>query len=105
MIDYILFETTSDNKWTIEKAKAFVLEQELEVICVTEEKNIIIVQTGERHEDEKMRLLSISHDISFLVKDDPSLDEFTELETAENATKKLVPLDEDPSTFTKVTID
>lgn len=105
MIDYILFEKTPDNKWTMETAKGFVLEQELNVISVVEELNIIIVQTGERKDDDKMRLIEISPDISFLVKDDPSLDEFCELETAENAPRRLVPLDEDPSTFTKIEFD
>ena len=105
MIDYILFEKTPDNKWTVETAKGFVLEQELNVIRVTEEHNIIIVQTGERTDDENMRLIEISPDISFLVKDDPSLDEFCELGTVANATRRLVPLDEDPSTFTKVEFD
>jgi hypothetical protein len=105
MIDYILFEKTSKNEWTIEKARGFVLEQEVPIISIVEEKGIIIVQTGERKEDDKMRLIEITPDISFLVKDDPALDEFTEVETLENATTRLIPLDEDPSTFTKVEFD
>ena len=81
------------------------MEQDLNVIRVTEEMNFIIVQTGERNDDDKMRLLEITPDIAFLVKDDPSLDEFCELETAENATRRLVPLDEDESKFTKIEFD
>jgi hypothetical protein len=105
MIDYILFETKTKNEWTVEKARQYVLEQEVPVISIVEEKGIIIVQTGERNEDDKMRLIEITPDISFLVKDDPSLDEFTEVETVENATTRLIPLEEDPSTFTKVEFD
>jgi hypothetical protein len=93
MIDYILFEKTE--KWTKETATGFVLEQELPIISVVEERGIIIVQTGERKDDDKMRLIEITPEISFLVKDDPSLDEFCELETGENATRRLLPLPEE----------
>jgi hypothetical protein len=95
MIDYILFDTSVNDKWTKETVRGFVLEQELPILSVVEEYGIIIVQTGERKDDDKMRLIEITPEISFLCKDDPSLDEICEVETSKNAPRKLQPLPED----------
>jgi hypothetical protein len=97
MIDYILFEKKpeGDNPvWDKEHAIWFCKEQDVTVLDVTEELQFIIVKTGEPEEGQSFRLLEITPTITFLLKDDPSLDEFMEVETVQNATHRYEPIEE-----------
>jgi len=95
MIEYILFEKKVDGEnlvWDKDRAIGFCKEQEVIIHNVTEEYDFIIIKTGENLEGIKYRLLEVTPTITFLFRDDPSLDEFMEVETVHNATKKLEPL-------------
>jgi hypothetical protein len=94
MIDYILFEKRSENEnpvWNKDLAIKFCMNQEVNILSVSEEMDFIVVKTNERQEEDKMRLIEITPTITFLVKDDPSLDEFMEVETAHNAKVRYDP--------------
>ena len=96
MIDFILFEKKAEGEnpvWDKERATWFCKEQEMTVLEVTEELEFIVVKTGESTDGQKFRLLEVTPTITFLLKDDPSLDEFMELETAQTATLKYVETD------------
>ena len=91
MIEYILFEKKSEGEnpvWDKDRAIWFCKEQEVKIVDVVEESGFIVVKTGDAEEDQKYRLLEVTPTITFLFKDDPSLDEFMEVETALNATQK-----------------
>jgi len=95
MIDYIIFEKKSDGDnqvWDKERAVTFCKEQEVDILEVTEEIQFIVIKTGEPEPNQVTRLVEITPTITFLLKNDPSLDEFMELETHQTATRKLEPL-------------
>jgi hypothetical protein len=95
MIEYILFEKKSEGDnpvWDKELAVSFCKElckeQEVAIVDVVEEQEFIIVKTGEPEEGQSFRLLEVTPTITFIFRDDPSLDEFMEVETVKNATQK-----------------
>jgi hypothetical protein len=92
MIDYIIFEKKSEGEnpvWDKDRAVTFCKEQEVDIIEVTEEIQFIVIKTGEPQPNQITRLVEITPTITFLLKNDPSLDEFLELETIHTAKQKL----------------
>lgn len=89
MIDYVIFEKKGEcSDWDKTRAVTFCTSQNFTVLDVTEELDFIIVKTGDRHEDDQMRLFEVTPTVTFLIRDDPSLDEFLEVETVHNAVMK-----------------
>jgi len=82
MIDYVIFEKKEENErppWTIESVKEFCQSQKIETLLITEELQFIVVKVCENPEEGTLyRLLEVTETISFLIRDDPSLNEFLE---------------------------
>jgi len=80
-MNFILFEKTASDQWTIDKAREFCSNQELTPISITEETagglDFISVNLEETLKGESYRLVEITNTISFIMRDDPSLDDFT----------------------------
>jgi hypothetical protein len=85
MIDYILFEKKSENDrpvWNDDLVKSFCEEQKFDYQDIREETLFYVVRIAPETEDpdQHYRLLEITPTISFILKDDPSLNEFMELD-------------------------
>jgi hypothetical protein len=81
MIDYIVFEKKSENErppWTVESATEFCREREIEPISVVEELLFIVARILPEQTDTTYRLMEVTETITFILRDDPSLDEFLE---------------------------
>ena len=84
MVDYIIFEKKAEGErppWTYETVLTFCEEQKMTPLTVADELLFVVVQLNEREEEAKARLVEITPTITFILKDDPSLDEFLEPET------------------------
>ena len=83
-IDFILFEKKQENDhpvWNDDLVKEFCEEQKIEYKEIKDETLFYVVRVAPEIEEEaRFRLLEITKTISFIVKDDPSLDEITELD-------------------------
>ena len=82
-MNYILFEKKSDNErpiWTQELVSEFCEEQKIEPLGIVEESQFFVVKTSTHEDEQKFRLLEVTPTITFLLRDDPSLDEFMEAE-------------------------
>jgi hypothetical protein len=95
-IDFILFEKKkqdNNKEWTEETIKNFLEEQKFEYNEIfTEDLFFVVKLKIEEKEDVKYRLLEVTPTISFILQDDPSLDEFLEIDVPK---KKLSPIKED----------
>jgi hypothetical protein len=83
MANYILFEKKSENErppWDMDTVKNFCQEQEIDYKGIVEESIFFVVKVADHDEEQKFRLLELTPTITFLLKDDPSLDEFMEAE-------------------------
>jgi hypothetical protein len=83
-MNYIIFEKKSENDrpiWTESLVKEFCEEQKLEPLGIVEEQQFFVVKLTEPTE-HNFRLLEVTPTITFILKDDPSLDEIMELETS-----------------------
>lgn len=96
MVDYIIFEKKADGDhlpWSYDTVLTFCEEEKYNPIKITDEYEFIVVQMTDVAEAERIRLLEITPTITFLLRDDPSLDEFLrpEFETIlqKNALKDL----------------
>jgi hypothetical protein len=84
MVDYVIFEKKQEGErppWTYETVLTFCEEQKWCPLHVADELLFVVVQLNKREEDEKARLVEITPTITFILKDDPALDDFLELET------------------------
>lgn len=84
MVDYIIFEKKAEGErppWTYETVLTFCEEQKMTPLTVADELLFVVVKLNERDEEAKARLVEITPTITFILTDDPSLDEFLELET------------------------
>lgn len=93
-IEYILFEKKAENDkpiWTPELASAFCEEQKFMVDEVKDETLFCVVKiaSDDTTPDKHYRLIEITPTISFIVKDEPSLDEFLELEVPDLKALKI----------------
>lgn len=84
-IDFILFEKKSENErpvWNDDLVKTFCEEQKFDYQDIKEETLFYVVRLASESEDpdQKYRLLEITPTISFILKDDPTLDEFLEID-------------------------
>ena len=78
-MNYIVF---NKNEWTESLIEKFCEEQKMEPLGIVEELLFFVVKITEPEEQQKFRLLEVTPTITFILKDDPSLDEFMELETS-----------------------
>jgi hypothetical protein len=84
MVDYIIFEKKAEGErepWSYETVLTFCEEQKMSPITVVEELQFVVVKLREREEEAKARLVEITPTITFILTDEPSLDEFLTLET------------------------
>jgi len=84
MVDYVIFEKKAEGErepWSYETVLTFCKEQEWTPLTVSDEIQFVVVKMSEREEDKLARLVEITPTITFIVRDDPSTDEFLTLET------------------------
>jgi hypothetical protein len=84
MIDFILFEKKSENDrpvWTEDLVKTFCEDQKISPREIKEETLFYVVRVvdGEDDPDQHYRMLEVTETITFIMKDDPALNEFMEL--------------------------
>lgn len=83
MANYILFEKRSENDrppWTMDLVKTFCEEAEITYKGIVEENLFFVVKVEDHDESSKFRLVELTPTITFLVRDEPALDEFLEPE-------------------------
>jgi len=83
MANYILFEKRSENDrppWTMDLVKTFCEEAEIDYKGIVEENLFLVAKVADHDESSKFRLVELTPTITFLVIDEPSLDEFLEPE-------------------------
>ena len=85
MIDYVLFEKKPEQDrpaWTLEMVKEFCEDQKYDVVSYEDSTLFIVAKlTNATADGEKdYRLIEVTPTLTFLVEDDPSLDEFMEPE-------------------------
>lgn len=90
MICFIIFERKAENDrpvWTLELVKEFCEEQKYTVYAYSDELGFIIAKLIEEElpEHTNYRLLELTETITFIVKDDPSLDDILMPETPDNS--------------------
>lgn len=88
MIDYAIFEKRADEHlpvWVVERVKDFCEEQKWEVESYEDSAQFIVAKMKTATDDceKKYRHLELTPTVSFLIRDDPSLDEFLEPEIPE----------------------
>jgi hypothetical protein len=97
MLDYILFEKKSENDrpvWNEELVRQFCTEREIDYKEITEEVLVFVVKVSDPIPDSKFRLFEVTETISFILRDDPSLDEFLEVEMSPNIKESTCSLEE-----------
>jgi len=98
MVDFVVFEKKADGErdpWSYETVLTFCKEQEWTPLTVADELHFVVVKMTEREEEAKARLVEITPTITFVVSDDPSLDEFLTLETYQHKEKVADPVLDD----------
>lgn len=85
MIDYIVFEKKPDGDfpaWTLERAKQFCEDQKHDVLDYEDSTVFIVAKlTNATADGEKnYRMIELTPTLTFVVEDEPSLDEFMEPE-------------------------
>jgi len=89
-IVFIIFEKKAENDrpvWTLELVKQFCEEQNYTVYAYSEELGFIVAKLLEEElpEHTKYRLLELTKTITFIIKDDPSLDDILMPDTPDNS--------------------
>jgi hypothetical protein len=88
MIDYIVFEKKADEHlpaWSLDLVKDFCEDQKHEVASYEDSAVFIVAKLVSATDDceKKYRHLELTPTVSFLIQDDPSLDEFLQPEIPE----------------------
>jgi hypothetical protein len=88
MIDYIVFEKKADEHlpaWSLDLVKDFCEDQKHEVASYEDSAVFIVAKLVSATDDceKKYRHLELTPTVSFLIRDDPSLDEFLQPEIPE----------------------
>lgn len=101
MIDYVIFEKKPDEHlppWTLETVKQFCEDQKWETASFEDSALFIVAKLTSASDDceRKYRHLELTPTVSFLIRDDPSLDEFLQPEIPDIQ----IPLDH-PMTFAR----
>lgn len=92
MVDFIIFEKKAEGErepWSYETVLTFCEEQKWCPLTVADELHFVVVKMRERDEEAKARLVEITPTITFILQDDPSLDEFITLETYQRKEEKV----------------
>jgi len=97
MIDYAIFEKRADEHlpaWSLERVKDFCEEQKWNVASYEDSAVFVVAKMNTASDDceTKHRLLELTPTVSFLIRDDPSLDEFLEPEIPEIEIPKNHPM-------------
>ena len=98
MVDFVIFEKKADGErepWSYETVLTFCQEQEWSPLTVADELLFVVVKMTEREEEAKARLVEITPTITFIVSDEPTLDEFLTLETYQRKEKVAEPVLDD----------
>jgi hypothetical protein len=98
MVDFVIFEKKADGErepWSYETVLTFCKEQEWSPLTVADELLFVVVKMTEREEEAKARLVEITPTITFIVRDEPTLDEFLTLETYKRKEPKSEPVLDD----------
>ena len=98
MVDFVIFEKKADGErepWSYETVLTFCKEQEWSPLTVADELLFVVVKMTEREEEAKARLVEITPTITFIVSDEPTLDEFLTLETYQRKEKVAEPVLDD----------
>jgi hypothetical protein len=98
MVDFVIFEKKAEGErepWSYETVLTFCKEQEWTPLTIADELLFVVVKMNEREEEAKARLVEITPTITFIVKDDPTTDEFLTLETYQRPEKKQEPVLDD----------
>ena len=93
MANYILFEKRSENDrppWTMDLVKTFCEEAEIDYKGIVEENLFLVAKVADHDESSKFRLVELTPTITFLVIDEPALDEFLEPELPAETPKMKV---------------
>jgi len=85
MIDFVLFEKKSENDrpvWTEDLVKTFCEDQKIVPREIVDEHLFYVVRVTDGEEDpaQHYRMLEVTETITFIMKDDASLDEIMELD-------------------------
>lgn len=88
MIDYVIFEKRSDGElpaWTTELVKEFCEDQKYEIATLEDSPVFIVAKLISATEDgeKNYRHVELTPTVSFLIQDDPSLDDFLQPEIPE----------------------
>jgi hypothetical protein len=97
MANYILFEKKSENDrppWTMDLVKTFCEEAEIDYKGIVEENLFFVAKVADHDEEQKFRLVELTPTITFLVIDEPTLDEFLEPEVSVKKIESLKVIDE-----------
>jgi hypothetical protein len=98
MVDFIIFEKKAEGErepWSYETVLTFCEEQKWSPLTVADELLFVVVKMSEREEEAKARLVEITPTITFIVRDDPTTDEFLTLETYQRKEKVAEPVLDD----------
>lgn len=93
-IDYILFEKKSENDrpvWNSDLVKEFCEDQKYDYQEIKDETLFVVVRLVpiDENPDNRYRMLEITKTITFIMKDDPSLDDLMHLEEATKPLPKI----------------
>lgn len=81
MIDYAVFEKKPEGErpaWTLDSVKEFCEEQKYDVVSYEDSPVFVVAKLTKETEDteRKYRHIELTETVSFIIRDDPSLDEF-----------------------------
>jgi hypothetical protein len=84
MIDYVLFEKKPEGErpaWTLTTAMNFCEDQKYDVVEYEDSPLFVVAKlTTHTDEEKSYRLIEVTPTLTFLVEEEPSLDEFLEPE-------------------------
>lgn len=97
MIDFVLFEKKPEGDrpaWTLELAKDFCEDQKYDVVSYEDSTLFVVAKltTATADGEKDYRLVEITPTLTFLVEEDPSLNEFLEpeIQTTKNPAYKNI---------------
>ena len=78
--------------WTLERAKEFCEDQKYDVVSYEDSTLFVVVKLATTEGEKTYRLIEVTPTLTFLVEDDPSLDEFLEpeIQTTKNPAYKNI---------------
>jgi len=95
MIDYVLFEKKAESDhpaWTLERAKDFCEDQKYDVVDYEDSTLFIVAKLTTAQGEKNYRLIEVTPTLTFLVEEEPALDDFLEpeIQTTKNPAYKNI---------------